>query len=92
MTQLETDSDWRVWIDEGTYLRTYLEEKEKNFPSGGLDGKVYFADLNYADDLGKIDQLVADLKDREKDILMPGSVHSWHIRFMAYVNRLHGMI
>ena len=92
MTQLDTGADSRVWISEGTYLRTYLEEVERHFPSKGQAGKVYFTDLNYAEDLGKIDQLVADLKEREKDILLPDSVQSWHTQFMAFANRRHGMV
>ena len=34
---LETNFDYNEWIEEGTYLRNYLEDRAQHFPDGGKE-------------------------------------------------------
>ena len=34
---LETNFDYNEWIEEGTYLRNYLEDRAQHFPDGGQE-------------------------------------------------------
>ncbi len=45
VTQLEAEFDPNVFVNPGTYLRDYLENKDKYFPSNGMVGSVYIADV-----------------------------------------------
>lgn len=48
---LRTEFDYSDWVDEGTYLKTYMQEQKKHFPSNGMPSTLYTADLQYAKDL-----------------------------------------
>ncbi len=45
LTQLETRFDFKWFINEGTYVRDFLDKKDEYFPSTGIKGTVYIADV-----------------------------------------------
>ena len=87
---LKTHFDYMDWIDKGTYLRHFLDANVEYFPKNGVEATLYFTDLNYTKDMQNIVRLVEELKSRESDILLPGSVTSWHTTFVQFANTING--
>ena len=90
---LDTYFDYNTFIDEGTYLRNYLEFKEIHFPAEGQASTVYFTDLDYASDMDKIGNLLEDMKQLsspEKNNISPGSIKFWFTDFVKFVNSKRG--
>ena len=84
---METNFDYKSFIEEGSYLRIFFENNERFFPGDGISGKVYFTDLNYTKDLQAIDTLLKDLSNQEsKTEIKKGSLVSWLDPFLVFVN------
>lgn len=86
---LEVNFDYNEWIETGTYLRNYLEEKKIHFPNGGQSSSLYFTDLNYAKDMESIGKLIdelVELSDEDDQNISPNSVKSWFPGFVQFVN------
>ena len=90
---LDTYFDYNTFIDEGTYLRNYLEFKEIHFPAEGQASTVYFTDLDYAADMDKIGNLLEDMKQLsspDRNNISPGSIKFWFPDFVDFVNLRRG--
>jgi len=86
---LERNFDYNEWIETGTYLRNYLEEKPVHFPDGGQASNLYFTDLNYAKDMENIGKLINEMvtmSNKEEKNISPNSVKSWFGSFVDFVN------
>ena len=63
VTLLETDFDVSWFLQPGSYLQLYVEANEKYFPSNGISGQIYVADLTeygpHLDDIEKLTNKVA---------------------------------
>ena len=88
---LDTEFDQNAFVEDGTYLKTYLELTEMHFSSGTPEiSKIYFTDLDYAADMENIWNLLGDLNQlatKDKSNISPGSVKSWLPGFVTYVNQ-----
>ena len=58
---LESFFNYSSWIEEGTYLRGYLDSSKIHFPKDGETSSIYFTDLDYVTGLENIGKLVEDL-------------------------------
>lgn len=89
---MDTFFDPNTFLDKGTYLRNYLENKEVHFPEDGLTGqgsRIYFTDLDYLADMEQIDNLLKDMEQLaapEKNVISPNSIKFWFKDFIDFVN------
>jgi hypothetical protein len=51
---LETDFKSIWYIREGTYVRDFLESKDELFPTAGISGAVYIANVDLATEMDKV--------------------------------------
>ena len=62
VSQLETNFDFVDWFPPDTSVVKYLKAQKEHFPSGGISGKVYIADLpNVEEKLEKIERMLANV-------------------------------
>ena len=43
VSELKAEFKFTVFLNEGTYLREYVDINEEKFPNGGINGEVYVA-------------------------------------------------
>ena len=83
---LETDFDYADWLEDGTYLKTYLAENTKHFPANGDSAGVYTTALDYGKDLKNLNAMINDLKSLEGNNLQTNSIDSWIRPFIDSTN------
>ena len=60
-TQLETDFDFVKWVNEGSYVREYLEVQQSHFSSAsGAGGSVYLGGegLEFSSNMDKVKSVI----------------------------------
>ena len=62
VSQLETNFDFVDWFPSDTSVVKYLKAQKEHFPSGGISGKVYIAELPKIEEkLEKIETMLANV-------------------------------
>ena len=55
VSQLKAEFKFTVFLNEGTYLREYVDVNEEKFPNGGIYGEIYVAEKpNFHQDMEQI--------------------------------------
>jgi predicted RND superfamily exporter protein len=55
VSQLKAEFNFNVFLNEGTYLREYVDVNEEKFPNGGIYGEIYVAEKpNFHQDMEQI--------------------------------------
>ena len=55
VSQLKAEFNFNVFLNEGTYLREYVDVNEEKFPNGGINGEIYVAEKpNFHQDMEQI--------------------------------------
>ena len=91
--RIDTFFDYNSFIEEGSYLRNFLRFKELHFPEEGQASTIYFAGVDYVEDMDKILHLLNDLEELSaphKNNIAPNSMKFWVKDFIKFVNRKRG--
>ena len=78
-----------IWfLPKESYLRLWYETEEVYFPGDGEIATLYMTDLNYPEELDKIENLVSNLSAIPENIK---SVSSWYPGLKTYINDAVGV-
>ena len=83
VSRLERNFDAGSFVEEGTYLKNYMDSSAEHFPTSGDTSSLYMADLDYAQDLGTIGKLAEKMQNL--DVI--DSFDSWYPAFIEFVNK-----
>lgn len=79
---METDFDIKWFFDDGTYYREYLDAMEEFFPTSGMAGSVYIADVDaFHESMHKVKALSNDIV--KLDSISEGGT-GFHVSFEDY--------
>ena len=85
VSQLEANFDFTDWFPEDSPVVSYLHAKKEHFPSGGISGKIYIAEVPEIEKkLEKIETLLTNVNNVQD--LKHNKIHSVLPPFFGYLN------